>query len=227
MKLLAFLALLLPGAVFAASSGSGLVDWQRRVLSGSGTGAPDLNAPSIAVARRNAERTARTAAVQGALDALRASAAESGAAAAAMVQEDRALLSSVEARLRASQALQEHFFIDGGVSLTVELSLDALPQALLKELKSKAQGTAVPDLLDPDRVLGADETRKLLGDLRTLSPQQPGAVLSSDLLRRSGVIRLTLRLDRPGRPSASVVLEEKNFAALRSTLAKALGGLFQ
>ena len=34
------------------------IDWQRRVLKATGQGAPDLNAPSIAVARLSAERAA-------------------------------------------------------------------------------------------------------------------------------------------------------------------------
>ena len=45
------LALLVLVPFTARADAGGEIDWQRRVLKATGQGAPDLNAPSIAVAR--------------------------------------------------------------------------------------------------------------------------------------------------------------------------------
>ena len=54
MKCLA--AVLICASLPALAQSKGEIDWSRRVLVGHGQGAPDLNAPSIAVARLGAER---------------------------------------------------------------------------------------------------------------------------------------------------------------------------
>src|SRR5207248_2280389 len=41
------------------AQGKGEIDWNRRVLIGHGHGAPDLNSPSVAVARLGSERAAK------------------------------------------------------------------------------------------------------------------------------------------------------------------------
>lgn len=218
-----FCAAVLFAAGIARADGS--ADWQRRVLSGSGTGAPDLNAPSIAAARKGAERAARTLAVQGALEALRSAELLAGGTAAQLLVTDPALLAAVEAKLRSGRPRRERYFVDGGVALDLELSLDALPPALLRALKPLAKGTVVPDPLDPEH-LPAD-LASLAEALRALTPQQDGALLASEVTRRQGELSLTLQLTRPGKPPASVLLKGKNVASLRSSLEKALPKLFQ
>src|SRR2546425_4208551 len=54
---IALIAALTAAPAFAQTKGG--IDWNRRVLVGHGQGAPDLNAPSVAVARLGAERAAR------------------------------------------------------------------------------------------------------------------------------------------------------------------------
>jgi len=54
-----------------AREGRGEIDWNRRVLIGHGQGAPDLNAPSVAVARLGAERAAKLDAYRNALESLK------------------------------------------------------------------------------------------------------------------------------------------------------------
>jgi len=203
----------------------GKVDWQRRVLVGSGTAAPDLNAPSIAVARRGAEKLARNLAVEGALEALRAAELLSGGPAAALLLENPGLSAQVEAALRAQPPLRERFFVDGGIALTLELSLEALPPALLKSLKPLGRGTAVVDPLDPSHLLA--DPGIIADALRALTPQEEGAVLSSEVFRQQGSLSLGLRLRRPNKPDASVVLKGKSPAMLQAALEKALPKLFQ
>jgi len=53
------------------AQGKGEIDWNRRVLIGHGQGAPDLNAPSVAVARLGAERAAKLDAFRNALESLK------------------------------------------------------------------------------------------------------------------------------------------------------------
>src|SRR2546428_13484439 len=72
------LALLVLVSFPARADASGEIDWQRRVLKATGQGAPDLNAPSIAVARLGAERAAMAIAQRNALETLKSATLESG-----------------------------------------------------------------------------------------------------------------------------------------------------
>src|SRR4051812_11345606 len=85
------LALVLLVALAARADGTGEIDWQRRVLKATGQGAPDLNAPSIAVARLGAERTALSTAQRNALETLQGAALENGGTVGTLLQNDGAL----------------------------------------------------------------------------------------------------------------------------------------
>lgn len=122
---------------------SGEIDWQRRVVTGTGQGAPDLNAPSIAVARLAAERTAIAAAQRNALDALNAAPLEGGGTVGALLQSDGALRSKLQGRLKAIRPVKTHYLSDGGVSLRVEVPFDQLPAEIAQKLKP-------PDAQAPD-----------------------------------------------------------------------------
>ena len=56
LRRFALVAVLAAAPTLAQTKGE--IDWNRRVLLGHGQGAPDLNAPSVAVARLGAERAA-------------------------------------------------------------------------------------------------------------------------------------------------------------------------
>src|SRR2546430_11992985 len=101
------LVILVPLAARADASGE--IDWQRRVLKATGQGAPDLNAPSIAVARLGAERTALSTAQRNALETLQGAALENGGTVGTLLQNDGALRSKVQAKLRAARAVKTRY----------------------------------------------------------------------------------------------------------------------
>ncbi|MFL5309486.1 MAG: hypothetical protein ACJ79H_03420 [Myxococcales bacterium] len=133
-------------APFAArADGTGEIDWQRRVLKAGGQGAPDLNAPSIAVARLAAERAALALAQRNALETLNGAALETGGTVGQLLQTDNALRSKVQGRLRALRPVKTHYFSDGGISLQVEVPLDELPPEIARSLKAPPRAAANPD----------------------------------------------------------------------------------
>ncbi len=161
-----------------ADTGKGELDWGRRVLVGHGQGAPDLNAPSIAVARLGAERAAKLDAFRNALETLKGAEVESGGSVGTLLQNDKTLRSRVEGKLKGVQAIKTHYFSDGGVSLDIEVPLDQLPADLAKNLKVPAgsaplQGTSEAGAKGQASVA-------LGGDVVTQTAQGQAAVLSGD-----------------------------------------------
>jgi hypothetical protein len=123
-------------ASFAAREDpGGEIDWQRRVVTATGQGAPDLNAPSIAVARLAAERAAIAAAQRNALETLSAAPLESGGTVGALLQTDAALRSKLQGKLKGIRPVKTHYFSDGGISLRVEVPFDQLPPEIGQKLK--------------------------------------------------------------------------------------------
>jgi hypothetical protein len=138
------------GAIAAAPQPQGQIDWDKRVVWGSGVGAPDLNAPSIAVARLSAERAATAAAQRSLIEALSAAPLQNGGTAGALLQKDDALRAKLQARLRGARAVKTHYFSDGGVSLELQMSLDQLPPEISSALKAPPQRAANPAAAPPD-----------------------------------------------------------------------------
>lgn len=119
----------------ARADAGGEIDWQRRVLKATGQGAPDLNAPSIAVARLGAERAAMATAQRNALETLKGATLESGGTVGTLLQNDSALRSKVQGKLRGVRAVKTRYYSDGGVSLDVEVPLDQFPAEIAKNLR--------------------------------------------------------------------------------------------
>src|SRR5258708_9459370 len=116
----------------------GEIDWTRRVLVGHGQGAPDLNAPSVAVARLGAERAAKLDAYRNALETLKGMELQSGGRAGTLLPNDQTLTSRVDGKLKGVTPIKTHYFSDGGVSLDIEVSLDELPPEIAKAVKVPA-----------------------------------------------------------------------------------------
>ena len=76
------------------------IDWQRGVIKAMGRGAPDLNAPSIAVARAAADRMALAAAQRNALRILEGATLDDGSRVGTLFRDDTALRARVEGKLR-------------------------------------------------------------------------------------------------------------------------------
>ncbi len=138
LRLLPF-ALLVLVPLTARADATGEIDWQRRVLKATGQGAPDLNAPSIAVARLGAERAAMATAQRNALETLKGATLESGGTVGTLLQNDSALRTKVQGKLRGVRAVKTHYYSDGGVSLDIEVPLDQLPAEIAQNLKAPAR----------------------------------------------------------------------------------------
>lgn len=154
----------------AASPGS--LDWQRRVIRARGQGAPDLNAPSISVARLGAERAAKLSAFHNLLETLKGAAAVPGANVAAALRTDRAARAKTEAALRAFKVVAPHYFSDGGVALDVEAALDKLPPEIgrllqpppgVAPLGARPDPTAAPAAPPGGFIIDASEVQVALG----------------------------------------------------------------
>ena len=114
------------------------------MLKATGQGAPDLNAPSIAVARLGAERAALAMAQRNALETLKGAVREGGGTVGALLQNDSALRSKVQAKLRALRAAKTHYYSDGGISLEVEMPLDQLPVEISDNLRPPTKASSTP-----------------------------------------------------------------------------------
>ena len=138
----AFLAALLLVPAIARADATGEIDWSRRVIKAKGQGAPDLNAPSISVARLGAERAAKADAMRNLLETLKGAAVTSGDSLGTLMQNDATLKTKVEGVIRGFKVVAPHYFNDGGVALDVEVELDKLPAELTAHLKAPEQKPA-------------------------------------------------------------------------------------
>jgi hypothetical protein len=133
-------------ATSPAAAAPGAVDWQRRVVRCSGSGAPELEASrdNVAVARIGAEKAARLDALRSCLEAVKGIRLASGATVAGAVAGDAALLGRVEGEVRGFQVVgAPRYYSDGGVELDVEVSIDAILAALSAPAPAAAaQGAA-------------------------------------------------------------------------------------
>ena len=127
------------------AQGKGAIDWNRRVLIGHGQGAPDLNSPSVAVARLGAERAAKLDAFRNALESLKGMQLQSGGSVGSLLQDDETLTGRVEGTLKGVKPIKTRYFSDGGVTLDIEVPLDDLDEALVG--------------VDPAALLAGHETR--------------------------------------------------------------------
>jgi hypothetical protein len=132
-------SLLLAAAVRAED---GKVDWERKVVKCSGSGAANLKDAdgNPAVARIGAEKAAKLDAVRNCLATLRGVQLESGRSVGSALESDAGLSGRVQGLVRGFHAVgKPRYYSDGGVELDVEVPLEgALSDALLPG----PQGTA-------------------------------------------------------------------------------------
>jgi hypothetical protein len=188
-----------PAAARAQAASPGEIDWQRRALKAHGHGAPDLNAPSISVARLGAERAAKVSALHNLLETLKGAIAVPGANVAAVLRSDRAARTKTEAALRAFKVVTPHYFSDGGVELDVEADLDKLPPEIGKLLQpppgvlppgvrapaatpGTAQAAPPPPSPSPGFIIDASESRVALGHAPRIVDETGAQVYGPDAI---------------------------------------------
>lgn len=134
VRVLCLLAFLLIPSM-ARADATGEIDWDRRVIKARGQGAPDLNAPTVAVARLGAERAAKADALRNLLETLKGATITGGDSLGTLMQNDQTMKMKVEGTLRGFKVVQPHYFSDGGVALDVEVEIDKLPPELAAKLQ--------------------------------------------------------------------------------------------
>jgi hypothetical protein len=141
----ALLAALPPGA---ARAEEGRVDWERKVVRCTGSGAANLKDAegNPAVARIGAEKAAKLDAVRNCLATLRGIQLESGRSVGSALESDAALSGRVQGLVRGFRTVgKPRYFSDGGVEMDVEVPLEgALSDALLPRAPGEAPAGAVP-----------------------------------------------------------------------------------
>jgi len=126
--LLALAPPLLAGAEPAA------VDWQKKVVRCTGTGAPNLKEAqnNVAVARIGAERAARLDALRNCLEAVRGVRVSGEQTVGGALAGEPGLRSQVEGVVKGFQLVgKPRYFSDGGVEMDVEVPLDGVAAAVL------------------------------------------------------------------------------------------------
>jgi len=132
------LALALPGPAHAEV---GSVDWQRRVVKCTGTGAPNLQASggNVASARIGAERAAKLDALRNCMEALKGVEVSTGRTAGAAMAGNPRLESELQGVVKGFRVVgAPRYFSDGGVEMDVEVPLDGkVSDALIPRVPSK------------------------------------------------------------------------------------------
>jgi hypothetical protein len=127
----------------AARAAPGAVDWEKKVVKCSGSGAANLRDANgnPAVARIGAERAAKLDALRSCLETLKGVQLESGKTVGGALQGDAALTGRVEGLVRGFRVVgKPRYFSDGGVEMDVEVPLEgALSDALLPKGEPKAE----------------------------------------------------------------------------------------
>jgi hypothetical protein len=138
----------------------GEIDWERRVVKANGIGAPNPNAPNMAVKRAGAINAAKMYAVRDLMATVKGMYLSSEQTAENYMTTSDVVKTQVEGIARAFQMVGEpRYFEDGSVEVTVEMSIDGKLSDLM--LKNETFGDTTPMV---------EETTYKLSDI---APQQP------------------------------------------------------
>ena len=114
------------------------IDWEAGVIRATGSGAPDLNAPNIAVARLGAERAAKLDAMRNILEVLKGVKVTAGSTVGGIMESDSRVKAEIEGIVRNFKIVDTRYYADGGVEVDVEMKLDGkLTRALMPPVEKK------------------------------------------------------------------------------------------
>jgi hypothetical protein len=143
----ALIVLVFAGAVIAQEAGEvtegdlkvehGQVNWTDKTITATGSGAPDLKAPNVAVARLGAERVAKLDALRNILETLKGVRIDSEVTVENEMVTNSKMRTKIQGVARRFKVLKTKYYSDGGVDLIVEMSLDGQLASTLVESGSK------------------------------------------------------------------------------------------
>ena len=214
-------ASLCAAAPAAARAESG-VDWQRKVVRCTGSGAANLRdaAGNPAVARIGAEKAAKLDALRNCMEALKGVQLQSGQTVGGALKTDQALTGRVEGLVRGFKVVgSPRYFSDGGVELDVEVPLEgALSDALLPKTEPKPE--TKPDPKPASSEGGAPGT-SLVVDARG---QKVVPALAPRILDEAGKeLYGPASLRESGRKAGGAAAYAKDLTAAKATLKERIG----
>lgn len=118
----------------------GQVNWTDNTLTVTGSGAPNLKASNVAVARLNAERAAKMDALRNIVEAVKGVRISGTTSAGSAMDASPELRSKVEGIVRGFKVVDTKYYSDGGVDVIVQVPLDGvLTQALVPQAGGKGK----------------------------------------------------------------------------------------
>jgi hypothetical protein len=173
------------------------VDWSSKTIKATGRGAPDLRAPSPAVARIGAEKAAEMDALRNILSVLRGIQLTSDETVGDTMRASDEVRTRLEGEAKGYRRVDTRYFDDGGVEIDVEMGIEGLLAELLP-----APGAAKAG--EPVSLPAAGETRYtgLVVDARGLHPKPAlaprlldgagrdiynGSVVAQDAIKANGI----------------------------------------
>lgn len=119
----------------------GAVDWQKKVVKCTGSGAANLRDAqgNPAVARIGAEKAAKLDAVRQCMETIKGVTIEKGETVGGALAGDKTLTGRVQGLVKGYKVVDKRYFEDGGVELDVEVPMDGV---LSDTLLPKAEGAA-------------------------------------------------------------------------------------
>jgi hypothetical protein len=194
------------------------VDWQRKVVKCTGSGAANLRVAggNPAVARIGAEKVAKLDALRSCMEALKGVQLQSGQTVGGALRSDAALSGRVEGLVRGFRVVgSPRYFSDGGVEMDVEVPLEgALSDALLPR-------PAVPAPPGPGEAPGAAPGTSLVVDARG---QKIVPALAPRILDEGGkLIYGPAALGESGRRAGGAAAYATDLAAAKASLGERVG----
>ena len=234
------LALVVCAALPAAARAENGVDWQRKVVKCTGSGAANLRdaGGNPAVARIGAEKAAKLDALRNCLETLKGVQLDSGQTVGNALASDQALSGKVQGLVKGFKVVgAPRYFSDGGVEMDVEVPLEgAMSDALLPKQEKKeeappapapkpAKAEAAPAGLSPDlhgpAERGSGGGTSLVVDARG---QKVLPALAPRILDEAGqVVYGPSKLGDSGRKAGGTVAYASDLDAARATLKDRVG----
>ncbi len=183
----------------AQTVGHGKINWSDKTITATGSGAPDLKAANVAVARLGAERAAKMDALRNILEAVRGLRVQSGESAGDRMDASPELKASVEGVVKNFKVIDTKYYSDGGVDVIVQVPLDGVITGALVKAGVKA---APPN--GADAASGVVINAKGLGLVPALAPRIvddkgqeifSAALVAEEAVKRHGVAGYTKNLD--------------------------------
>ena len=105
------------------SLGTGEVNWSTNVIRGVGSGAPNQDAPNIAVARLGAERAAKLDAMRNILETVKGVRIDSQTTVVNFTTQSDVINSRIEGFVRGARVVKTRYLSDGGVEVIIEVPI--------------------------------------------------------------------------------------------------------